>query len=80
MCKILCNTKKYFTFILVQVVFARFYFWSGCTSIKYKEIQLLRNNDTGRISRYIILLVKLYLRVVVIVVSVVVGVEVVARK
>ena len=31
-------------------------------------------------SRYIILLVKLYLRVVVIVVSVVVGVEVVARK
>ena len=42
-----------------------------------KEIQLLQNND---ISRYIILLVKLYLRVVVIVVSVVVGVEVVARK
>ena len=47
-----------------------------------KEIQLLQNNDTDRkiVSRYIILLVKLYLRVVVIVVSVVVGVEVVARK
>ena len=46
-----------------------------------KEIQLFQNNDTGgKISRYIILLVKLYLRVVVIVVSVVVGVEVVARK
>ena len=46
-----------------------------------KEIQLFQNNDTGgNVSRYIILLVKLYLRVVVIVVSVVVGVEVVARK
>ena len=44
-----------------------------------KEIQLFQNNDTG-VSRYIILLVKVYLRVVVIVVSVVVGVEVVARK
>ena len=44
-----------------------------------KEIQLLQNNDIF-VSRYIILLVKLYLRVVVIVVSVVVGVEVVARK
>ena len=43
-------------------------------------MQLLQNNDIVVVSRYIMLLVKLYLRVVVIVVSVVVGVEVVARK